>query len=121
MIECVTYRMKMHTTADDPKRYRQEEEVEKWKKQDPISRYRKYLKDKDVLSDKKVEEMENAIQEEIKSAVKRAEEKMKDFSDPLQMFDHLYSERPLYLEAQRKALAEETETRKENAEEEKGE
>jgi pyruvate dehydrogenase E1 component alpha subunit len=121
MIECVTYRMKMHTTADDPKRYRQEEEVEKWKKHDPISRYRKYLKDKDVLSEKKVEEMENDIQEEIKSAVKRAEERMKDYSDPLQMFDHLYSERPLYLEAQREALAEETETRKEKEAAEKGE
>ncbi len=28
LIECVTYRLMMHTTADDPKRYRSDEEVE---------------------------------------------------------------------------------------------
>jgi len=28
LIECVTYRMTMHTTVDDPKRYRSDEEVE---------------------------------------------------------------------------------------------
>jgi pyruvate dehydrogenase E1 component alpha subunit len=121
MIECVTYRMKMHTTADDPKRYRKEEEVEKWKKQDPISRFQKYLVNKDLLSDKKIEDLENEIQEEIKSAVKRAEEMMKDFTDPLQMFDHIYSERPPYLEGQRKALAEEIEMMKVEENEEKGE
>jgi pyruvate dehydrogenase E1 component alpha subunit len=121
MIECVTYRMKMHTTADDPKRYRKEEEVEKWKKHDPISRFQKYLVNKDLLSDKKIEELENEIQEEIKSAVKRAEEVMKDFTDPLQMFDHIYSERPPYLEEQRKALAEEIEMTKDEEKEEKGE
>jgi pyruvate dehydrogenase E1 component alpha subunit len=121
MIECVTYRMKMHTTADDPKRYRKEEEVEKWKKHDPISRFQKYLKDKALLSDKKIEELENEIHEEIKSAVKRAEEMMKDFTDPLQMFDHIYSERPPYLEEQRKELAEEIAMSKGEEKEEKGE
>ena len=49
MIECVTYRMMMHTTADDPKRYRKNEEVEEWKKRDPIVRFQKYLKDKGLL------------------------------------------------------------------------
>jgi pyruvate dehydrogenase E1 component alpha subunit len=121
MIECVTYRMKMHTTADDPKRYRKEEEVEKWKKHDPISRFQKYLKNKELLSDIKIEELENEIQEEIKSAVKRAEEMMKDFTDPLQMFDHIYSERPPYLEEQRKTLAEEIEMSRGEDKEEKGE
>ena len=76
---------------------------------------------KDLLSDKKIEELENEIQEEIKSAVKRAEEVMKDFTDPLQMFDHIYSERPPYLEEQRKALAEEIEMTKDEEKEEKGE
>jgi pyruvate dehydrogenase E1 component alpha subunit len=121
LIECVTYRMKMHTTADDPKRYRKEEEVEEWKKHDPISRFQKYLMNKDLLSDKKIEELENEIQEEIKSAVKRAEEKMKDFADPLHMFDHVYSERPAYLDEQRRALAEEIEMTKNEEKEQKGE
>ena len=30
LIESVTYRITVHTTADDPKRYRSDEEVETW-------------------------------------------------------------------------------------------
>ena len=45
-IECVTYRLMMHTTADDPKRYRSDEEVEKWRKKDPLPRFQNYLKEK---------------------------------------------------------------------------
>jgi pyruvate dehydrogenase E1 component alpha subunit len=107
MIECVTYRMKMHTTADDPKRYRKEEEVEEWEKRDPISRFQTYLKDKGLLSDEKIEDIEGRVQEEIKSAVERAEKLMKEFTDPLQMFEHAYAELPPYLEKQREELAEE--------------
>ncbi|MEM3215564.1 MAG: thiamine pyrophosphate-dependent enzyme, partial [Candidatus Micrarchaeaceae archaeon] len=32
IIECITYRMSMHTTADDPTKYRTDEEVEEWRK-----------------------------------------------------------------------------------------
>jgi pyruvate dehydrogenase E1 component alpha subunit len=32
LIECVTYRMMMHTTADDPKRYRKDEDLEPLRK-----------------------------------------------------------------------------------------
>ena len=30
LIECVTYRMSMHTTADDPTKYRSDDEVAAW-------------------------------------------------------------------------------------------
>ncbi|HEX04555.1 MAG TPA: thiamine pyrophosphate-dependent dehydrogenase E1 component subunit alpha, partial [Bacteroidetes bacterium] len=43
LIESVTYRMLMHTTADDPTRYREDAEVEGWAKKDPITRFKKYL------------------------------------------------------------------------------
>ena len=43
LIECVTYRMAVHTTADDPKRYRSEEEVESWRRRDPLARFQGYL------------------------------------------------------------------------------
>ena len=39
LIECVTYRLMMHTTADDPTRYRTDEEVEKWNQKDPLPRF----------------------------------------------------------------------------------
>ena len=35
LIEAVTYRVWMHTTADDPKKYRSEDEVKAWEAKDP--------------------------------------------------------------------------------------
>ena len=104
LIECVTYRMMMHTTADDPKRYRTEEEVEGWRKRDPIIRFQKYLTDKGLLSTDGIEALEAEIKEEIQGAVDRAEKVMKEGADPLEMFDHAYAEMPPHLKAQRAEL-----------------
>jgi pyruvate dehydrogenase E1 component alpha subunit len=104
MIECVTYRMQVHTTADDPKRYRKEEEVEEWRKRDPITRFQKYLKGKDLLDDGKIEELEEEIEENIKKAVETAEQKMKEFTNPLHMFEHVYAQLPPYTAQQREEL-----------------
>lgn len=107
MIECVTYRMSLHTTADDPKRYRKEEEVEEWVEKDPITRFQKYLKSKKVLTDKKIESIEEEIKQEIKEAVEQTEKKMEKIGDPLLMFDHVFAELPPYLQEQRKELEKE--------------
>jgi pyruvate dehydrogenase E1 component alpha subunit len=42
-IECLTYRMADHTTADDAGRYRAPEEVAKWRERDPLLRLERYL------------------------------------------------------------------------------
>ncbi len=108
LIECVTYRLSLHTTADDPTRYRSEEEVEKWEKRDPLPRFQRYLRDKGLLSEESIETLEEEIQAEIKDAVQSAEERMKELDkDPLVMFEHLYAEMPAYLEEQRDELAQE--------------
>src|SRR5579863_3990191 len=39
LIETLTNRMGAHTTADDPTRYRQADEVESWRRKDPITRF----------------------------------------------------------------------------------
>jgi pyruvate dehydrogenase E1 component alpha subunit len=106
-IESVTYRMMMHTTADDPKRYRKDEEVEGWRKRDPIQRFQKYLKSKGLLSDQKIEELEAQIKAEIQQAVEHAEELMKKYTDPLHMFEHAYAEMPSHLKEQREDLKQE--------------
>ncbi len=46
LIEAVTYRMGAHTTADDPTKYRSDDEVELWRTRDPIIRYRTWLEAK---------------------------------------------------------------------------
>ncbi|MEJ1087594.1 thiamine pyrophosphate-dependent dehydrogenase E1 component subunit alpha [Microbacterium sp. Mu-80] len=42
-LEMVTYRMGPHTTADDPKRYRDDAELAKWRERDPIARLEAHL------------------------------------------------------------------------------
>jgi pyruvate dehydrogenase E1 component alpha subunit len=104
LIECVTYRMSVHTTADDPKRYRTEDEVEDWRKRDPLVRLQKYLTRKDLLSDEKIAAAENDIKEKIQAAVDRAEQQMKEFGAPSDMFNHAYAEMPPFLKEQKEFL-----------------
>jgi len=105
MIECVTYRLTMHTTADDPSRYRDEEEVEKWERREPISRFQAYLKNRDLLSDEEIDEVEEEIQAQIQAAIDDAEARMEELEgESLTMFDHMYAEMPPYLQEQRDAF-----------------
>jgi len=107
MIECVTYRMSVHTTADDPKRYREEKEVEEWAKRDPLSRFQKYLTDKGLISEEEIDSLEEEIKKEIKEAVDSYEKKQEEMGDPLEMFDHVFEELPPHLEKQREELKQE--------------
>jgi pyruvate dehydrogenase E1 component alpha subunit len=107
LIECVTYRVMMHTTADDPKRYRSDEEVEIWRKKDPLPRFEKYLMGKGVFSEQEQVDIENHVKQEIQDAVDNAEKKMQLMGNPLDMFDHLYAEIPPYLGGQKEFLTQE--------------
>ncbi len=107
LIECVTYRLLMHTTADDPKRYRSDEEVETWQKRDPLRRFEKYLLDKAVVTAEKIEGLKGEINDEIQRAVESAEEQMAAMGDPMMMFDHLYETLPPYLARQKAWLQQE--------------
>jgi len=73
LIEAVTYRLMMHTTADDPKKYRQEaEEKEAWAKE-PLLRFRKYLTDKKLWNDEREEGLRSEVKAEVEGAVKEFE------------------------------------------------
>lgn len=107
LIECVTYRLMMHTTADDPKRYRTNEEVEAWRKKDPLPRFENYLLNKGVLATTQQQEVEAEVKQQIQDAVDNAEKKMQLMGNPLDMFDHLYADLPPYLRSQKESLARE--------------
>ena len=104
LIECLTYRMSLHTTADDPTRYRTAEEVHEWEKRDPLLRLQKYLLDQKVLAKKDLKVLEEAIHEDIEQAWQEAQEQMASMGDPRDIFDHIYAEPPPYLEEQRQAF-----------------
>ncbi|MBL0712832.1 MAG: pyruvate dehydrogenase (acetyl-transferring) E1 component subunit alpha [Desulfosarcina sp.] len=108
LVECETYRMMMHTTADDPKRYRSDEEVEDWRRKDPIARFETYLKRRRLLTKAKIKTIEKEVQEEIQTAVDAAEARMKTLGDPMEMFDHAYAEMPPNIQAHRDEFAAES-------------
>src|SRR5437016_12565485 len=88
LIECVTYRLGVHTTADDPTKYRSTEEVAEWERKDPLTRFTAYLKKKRLLESG----LEDEVDKEIAAAVQRFE--ALGPADPLAMFEHVYAELP---------------------------
>jgi pyruvate dehydrogenase E1 component alpha subunit len=99
LIECVTYRLGVHTTADDPTKYRSAEEVAEWERKDPLTRFTAYLKKKRLLEDG----VEEAVDAEIAAAIQRFE--ATGPAEPLTMFEHVYAELPPHLKAQREQAA----------------
>ncbi len=102
-IEALTYRLRMHTTADDPKRYRTDDEVEAWKPRDPIIRFRKYLESKRVWSKKDEDALQKEIDDEVAMAVEDAERHQ---AKPEDMFLSVYKEPTGPLKEQMQMLSE---------------
>jgi len=90
LIECLTYRMGDHTTSDDAKRYRTLEDVEAWKKKDPIARLEIYMSKKRILTDSIKENIWKAATEKVEQAVKDYEAIPKP--QPEDMFKYIYSD-----------------------------
>ncbi len=99
LIECVTYRLGVHTTADDPTKYRSEAEVAMWEQKDPLTRFRAYLEKRNLLE----EGLEQQVDDEIAEAIRRFE--ATPAPDPVTMFDHVYAELPPDLQTQRDEMA----------------
>ena len=105
LVEAKTYRLSDHTTADDARRYRPQEEVdENWAKE-PLIRMRQYLKDIGVWDDKKEETM-------LADCAARVDKEVtlyKNAGKPpvSDMFDHMFANLPEELQAQRQSAIEE--------------
>ncbi len=70
-------------------------------------RYQTYLVGKGLLSEDKIAGIESEVLEEIQAAVDGAEEQMKAFGDPIDMFEHAYARMPAYLKEQKEAFTRE--------------
>ncbi len=88
VIECVTYRMSLHTTADDPTKYRSQAEVDFWQKRDPMLRVKNYMLNRKIWSDDIESKVAAELSKSINDAVDRAEQYK---ADPRSMFQNLYS------------------------------
>ena len=88
LIEAVTYRLMMHTTADDPTKYRgKAEEDDAWKKE-PLIRTRMYLDKKGYWDDAKEEALLAEVKAQVEAVVKEFES-AKDWQQD-EPFRHVY-------------------------------
>ena len=102
LIEAVTYRLGDHTTADDARRYRPDDEVSAWWHKDPIARLRTFLGDRQWWT----KEDEESLLAECKSRVETAKDEYLAIppEPPAAMFDYLYETLPASLASQRKSV-----------------
>ncbi|WEH13335.1 pyruvate dehydrogenase (acetyl-transferring) E1 component subunit alpha [Streptomyces sp. VNUA24] len=103
LVEAHTYRMDAHTNADDATRYRDTDEVERWRAADPIGRLETYLRARGALTDRDVAAVEEEA--EALAAELRAGMNAETVADPLELFDHVYAEPTPQLREQRALLA----------------
>lgn len=98
LIECNTYRLGPHTTADDPTRYQDPKVLKDWQKKEPINRFKMYLKKKKLWDEK----FEAAVQAEAKKIVDQGvKEFEKHKPKPTDMFDYVYAKLTPNLKEQR--------------------
>ena len=98
LIEAVQYRFGAHTTADDPTVYRDDDEVERWRRKDPIPRLERYLRSEGVLDDERIDRIEADVETRVADAIEAAEAVPRP--EPRELFAHAYAELPPELEAQ---------------------
>ena len=102
-VECVTYRLNDHNTADDSTRYRDPMEVEAHRAACPVLRLRAFMERNGMWSDAEEAAMAAEITAQIDAAVERYLNTPAE--QPEAMFDHLYAELPAAYEAQRAEVA----------------
>jgi TPP-dependent pyruvate/acetoin dehydrogenase alpha subunit len=103
-IEALTYRQGPHSTSDDPRAYRDDEEVAMWKEKDPIPRFRRYLMDGGWWDDHRDQALEEEIRIEIQSTLDQVENL--DPPDPASLFEDVFDVVPWHLREQRNQLLE---------------
>lgn len=102
LIEALTYRMGAHNTADDPTRYVDQEERDRWTTRDPIDRVRAYLSQRGAWDEATQESAAARNQRALEAAL--AEAARQSEMAVGQLFEHLYASPPPRLVSQRAAL-----------------
>lgn len=102
LIEAHTYRVTDHTTSDDARRYRSDEEVEKWRRRDPIERLARYMRAAGLLDEAEEAATLVAADQKVAAAVDVFE--ALDPPAPEEIFRHVYAEMTPQLAEQQAGL-----------------
>ncbi len=98
----MTYRQGAHSSSDDPRAYRIDDEVADFVRRDPINRFRHYLEEKKLWDAAREERLQEEVREEILSAVEEAE---KFGPPPVEtMFEEVFAQMTPQLEEQKDYL-----------------
>jgi pyruvate dehydrogenase E1 component alpha subunit len=87
LVEAITYRFRGHSMAD-PEEYRTKEQVEEWRKRDPVTTFAERLVDEDVLSEDDVKELDEMAVEAVDEAVAFADKSA--YPEPESLYDDIY-------------------------------
>ena len=93
LIELRTYRFYAHTSDDDDRTYRSKEEVEQWRRKDPIGRFERYLRSVGIVGDAHIEELRAVAREAVIQGAKEAQ--AAEFPDPASALDNVYADTEL--------------------------
>lgn len=90
LIETVTYRIKPHTLADDPARYRTDADNHGWAEKDPVTRLRAHLLAGGLLTEDADATLTREIEAEFETALAEADA----YPDPTpaEILDHVFAE-----------------------------
>ena len=107
LIEAITYRIGPHTTSDNPKIYRSDEEVLSWQEKDPLKRFKNYLLNKKIITEASDEALNQTYNQLILDTFKKVES---SGLVPLEeIFNHTYEKLTPQLQSQYEQLKQESE------------
>ena len=89
LVEAITYRLGLHTTADDPTRYEPREMHDMWVDRDPLRRMQLHLVSRGVIDRSGLERMEDEVKEELRVAWDEAQKE--PAPDPSYYFGHVHA------------------------------
>ncbi len=99
LIESLTHRVGPHNTADDPTRYVDPADVERWRADDPIARVERTLCERDPTHRARIDAFEAEIADEIDRALTEASSGAG--VHVAQVYEHVYADPPARLQRQR--------------------
>jgi 2-oxoisovalerate dehydrogenase E1 component alpha subunit len=90
LIEAKVYRYQPHTSDDDDRQYRSQDEVKAWRSRDPLVLFEARLREVGALDDEQVTEVKQSISTEVDAATEAAESA--PYPDPATFDRHVYAE-----------------------------